>query len=289
MVLRHAFVVPMTTERELVELAVLGEEHGWDMVLSWEAVLRHDAWVALGAAALSTSRIRLGTMLTPASRWRPWDLARVVGSVDRLSAGRVTLGVGLGAPNGNWLAFEPDEGRAQRARLVDEVLEVYRGLLTAGSRGDYTHEGERYAVRPVTDIPPLDPVQRPHPPVWVVGALVPGRDRQRSLERAARWQGVVPAVVTPGQEDGSTPLTPSLLRDLLGRVRAERERLGLPWEGYDVVVEGDSHGGFGDIRGPAAPWEDAGATWWVESWWDLPPGPEGLAELRRRVRLGPRR
>ena len=60
-------------------------------------------------------------------------------------------------------------------------------------------------------------------------------------------------------------------------------------EGYDVVVEGDSHGSFGRVRPPVQQWADAGATWWVESWWDLPDSPEGRAETRRRLALGPRR
>ncbi|MGL5851173.1 MAG: LLM class flavin-dependent oxidoreductase, partial [Phycicoccus sp.] len=60
-------------------------------------------------------------------------------------------------------------------------------------------------------------------------------------------------------------------------------------DGYDVVVEGDSHGGFGSVRPPVTQWQEAGATWWVESWWDLPEPPDGRRELRRRLALGPRR
>jgi len=121
----------------------------------------------------------------------------------------------------------------------------------------------------------------------VVGALVAGHARQPSLDRAARWQGILPALA--GGADGSSGLTLDALHEIVERVRATRVGLGLPWEGYDVVVEGDSHGGFGEVRGSPAPWADAGATWWVESWWDVPEGPDGLAELHRRVELGPRR
>jgi hypothetical protein len=71
-------------------------------------------------------------------------------------------------------------------------------------------------------------------------------------------------------------------------VRRLREGLGLPWDGYDVVIEADSWGDFTSLE-PAEPaaWEQAGATWWIESWWDVPQGPEGLAEVRRRVEAGP--
>jgi len=145
--LQHAFVVTLTTEPEFVELARLGEARGWDAVLTWEAVYRHDAWATLAAAASVTSTIRLGTLLTPVSRYRPWDLAQRIASVDRLSAGRVLLGVGLGAVNANWLSFEPDEPRAVRARRVDEGLQVYAGLLaSATTQEPYAHEGEFWSV-----------------------------------------------------------------------------------------------------------------------------------------------
>ncbi|WP_170144106.1 LLM class flavin-dependent oxidoreductase [Calidifontibacter indicus] len=68
----------------------------------------------LAAAAMVTSTVRLGTVITPVARYKPWDLASLVGSVDRLSSGRVTMGVGLGEPNSNGLAFEPGEGRTGR-------------------------------------------------------------------------------------------------------------------------------------------------------------------------------
>jgi Luciferase-like monooxygenase len=79
--MRFGFVVPYASGREFAELAALGERHGWDAVFTWEAVWGEHAWVVLGAAAMATERIRLGTLLTPASRWRPWDLASAVGTV----------------------------------------------------------------------------------------------------------------------------------------------------------------------------------------------------------------
>jgi alkanesulfonate monooxygenase SsuD/methylene tetrahydromethanopterin reductase-like flavin-dependent oxidoreductase (luciferase family) len=281
--MRFGAVIPWASEREFAELAAVAEGAGWDMVFSWESVWGQDAWATLAAAAMTTERVRLGTLLTPASRYRPWDLASRVGSVDRLSGGRVTLGVGLGALNGNWLAFEGDEGRAVRAAKLDEGLAVYAGLMGGQP---FAFEGEQWSARPVPELVPPPPAQRPHPPVWCVGALVPGRSRQRSLERAARWQGVFPAVT--GAE-GHSGLTVEALHEVVERVTALRAEAGLSMAGYDVVVEGDSHGDFGSVRPPVERWAGAGATWWVESWWDLPDAPEGRAELRRRLELGPRR
>lgn len=282
--MRHGVVIPYATELEFADLAHDAEEAGWDMVFSWESVWGQDAWVTLGAAAMVTERIRLGTLLTPAARHRPWDLASRVASVDRLSQGRATLGVGLGALHGNWLAFEPDEGRATRAAKLDESLAIYAGLM-AGQ--PFSYQGRHYSAQPVTELVPPPPVQRPHPPVWCVGALVPGRDRQPSLERAARWDGVFPAVAGGTLEDPGSHLTPDSLRDLVGRIAALRSTQGRGMDDYDVVVEGDSHGDFGRVRPPIESWADAGATWWVESWWDLPDSPEGRVELTRRIRLGP--
>ena len=89
--MRFGFVVPYADAREFADLAALGEQRGWDGVFTWEAVWGLHAWVTLGAASMVTERVRLGTLLTPASRWRPWDLASAVLTVDRLSGGRAVL------------------------------------------------------------------------------------------------------------------------------------------------------------------------------------------------------
>jgi hypothetical protein len=285
--MRYGFVVPYAEAREFAEVAALGEQHGWDAVFTWESLYGEHAWVTLAAAAMQTSRIRLGTLLTPASRHRPWDLASMVSTVDRLSGGRVVMSVGLGALHPGWTRFEPDEGRALRAAKLDESLAVYRGLL---SGQPFTFDGVHYPVGPEGEgAPPLPPppVQRPHPPVWVVGAYLPGRSSQPSLERASRWQGVLPTVAVPDAQPGSPHLTLDSVAEALAVLRGLREGAGLQWEGYDVVIEGDSTGEFVKSAGTPAQWATIGATWWVESWWSVEPGPAGLAEIRRRVAAGP--
>ena len=283
--MRFGFVVPYADAGEFAELAALGEQRGWDGVFTWEAVWGLNAWVTLGAAAMVTERVRLGTLLTPASRWRPWDLASAVLTVDRLSRGRAVMGVGLGALNGNWTAFEPDEGRRVRAQKVDECLAVYAGLM----RGQpFSYDGAHFTARPVDELVPDPPVQRPRPPVWVIGAKVAGRERQPSLARAARWDGLIPTVIEDGE--GRDAGSPAELAEIVGEVAALRSAAGLDSQPYDVIIEGDSTGQFMQ-REPAdpAPWEAAGATWWIESWWTLERGPQGLAEVRRRVEAGPPR
>jgi alkanesulfonate monooxygenase SsuD/methylene tetrahydromethanopterin reductase-like flavin-dependent oxidoreductase (luciferase family) len=285
--MRYGFVVPFADARQFAELAALGEERGWDGVFTWESLYGEHAWVVLGAAAMTTSRIRLGTLLTPASRHRPWDLASMVSTVDRLSGGRVVMSVGLGALHPGWTRFEPDEGRRTRAEKLDEGLEVLAGLLADEC---FTFEGRHYPVRAMGEGAPPGPpapAQRPHPPIWVVGAWRRGRTRQPSLERAARWDGVLVSVV------GDEPLEPGTAYDLrtygevVDRVRGMREDAGMPWDGYDVVVEADSTGEFVRLEGTPDDWAGVGATWGVESWWSVEPGPEGLAEVRRRIEAGP--
>ena len=282
--MKFAYVVPFTTELEFVELARLGEEHGWDAVFTWEAVFRHDAWAALAAAAVSTERIRLGTLITPVPRYRPWDLAARVGSVDRLSGGRVILGAGLGAPNDNWLAFEPDEGRKIRAQKLDEGLDILTGLL-AGQ--PFSYAGRHFSARPAPELTPPPPVQRPHPPIWLVGALVRGQERQPSLARAARYDGIFPAVARAAEDQSG--ITLDAFREIVRRIGDFRVASGLAGEPFDFVVEGDSYHGFVEIEGGPADWAAAGATWWIESWWDLPETASTVHELRRRIAAGPPR
>jgi alkanesulfonate monooxygenase SsuD/methylene tetrahydromethanopterin reductase-like flavin-dependent oxidoreductase (luciferase family) len=125
--MRFGFVVPYADARDFAEVAALGEQHGWDGVFTWEAVWGVHAWVSLAAASMRTERVRLGTLLTPVARWKPWDLASAVGTVDRLSGGRAILSAGLGAVHGGWTAFEPDEGRRTRVEKLDG-----RGVRTPG-------------------------------------------------------------------------------------------------------------------------------------------------------------
>jgi alkanesulfonate monooxygenase SsuD/methylene tetrahydromethanopterin reductase-like flavin-dependent oxidoreductase (luciferase family) len=283
--MRFGFVVPYASAREFTELAALGERRGWDAVFTWEAVWGEHAWVVLGAAAMVTERIRLGTLLTPASRWRPWDLASAVGTVDRLSGGRAVMTVGLGALHEGWTAFEADEGRRARAEKLDECLAIYDGLMHGQP---FAYDGKHYSARPTDLLVPEPPAQRPRPPVWVVGARVAGRAAQPSLARAARWDGLVPAVFDqPGTEEHRRP-GPDEFASLIAEVHELRAAAGLALDPYDVIIEADSSGEFIQLDPPAPEvWAAAGATWWIESWWTIERGQDGLAEVRRRIEAGP--
>jgi alkanesulfonate monooxygenase SsuD/methylene tetrahydromethanopterin reductase-like flavin-dependent oxidoreductase (luciferase family) len=279
--MRFGFVMPFGDAGVVADFAVLAEATGWDAIFAWEAVWGNDAWIALAAAAMVTDRIRLGTMLTPIPRVRPWDLASRVSSVDRLSFGRVILGAGLGALHQGWTAFEADEGRRVRVEKMDEGLAIYAGLM-AGQ--PFSHRGKHYTVTPTEFMLPAPPVQQPHPPVWVVGAAKVGARRQPSLERAARWQGWLPQVVD-GDWAGK-PRSPEELASLTDQVRRIREDAGLSMEHFDVCFEGEFYGPDSDGADLAA-WAEAGATWWIEGAWSLQNDQDGQAELERRIQAGP--
>jgi alkanesulfonate monooxygenase SsuD/methylene tetrahydromethanopterin reductase-like flavin-dependent oxidoreductase (luciferase family) len=278
--MRYGFVLPRGGARVAAELAAEAEQAGWHGFFVWEPVWGVDAWMALTAAAMTTREIRLGTMLTPLPRRRPWELAGQTATLDQLSGGRVILSVGLGAVHEGWRAFEPDPGRKTRAELLDEGLDVLTGLW-AGQ--PFSYRGRHYTVEPTTFMPPPELVQRPRIPVWVVG----GWPRPRSMRRAARWDGWLPNYLPSGGGDAGEP-SPERLRDGVEWIRRERAAHGLDMTGYEVVCEGTTPPGDPAAAATVAEWAAAGATWWLEADWSVEGDPAAVAEAcRRRLRAGP--
>jgi alkanesulfonate monooxygenase SsuD/methylene tetrahydromethanopterin reductase-like flavin-dependent oxidoreductase (luciferase family) len=225
------FVAPfeeLSEPRLVAELAARAEERGWDGFFLWDHVAYRepvravaDPWVTLAAVAVATRRLTIGTLVTPVARRRPHQLARETATLDRLSEGRLVLGVGLGSERTG--EFDPDrfgeEGDARaRARLLDEGLERVQAYWDGG-----------FEPRPV---------QRPRIPVWVA-ARWPHR---RPLRRAAGWDGLFPI-------DLPNP-------DALAELATEVETLRAPGSAghFDFVVENPA-------GTDPAPWVAAGATW----------------------------
>jgi alkanesulfonate monooxygenase SsuD/methylene tetrahydromethanopterin reductase-like flavin-dependent oxidoreductase (luciferase family) len=276
--MKYGFVLPRGDARVAADLAHEGEQAGWDGFFVWEPVWGNDAWVSLTAAAMRTDRIRLGTMLSPISRMRPWELASKTASLDNLSNGRVILSVGLGAIDTGFESFGEVTDRKTRAELVDEGLDILMGLW----RGQpFNYDGKHYHIKATEFQPPAPPVQKPRIPIWVVGAW----PSKKSMRRALRCDGLLPAVIDQGKVRFGPP-TLDELRAMTAYVQANRTE-ATP---FDIVMEGTTPG---DDRARAAdmvrPWADAGATWWNEALWDAAQSADWQTLVRQRLRQGPPR
>jgi alkanesulfonate monooxygenase SsuD/methylene tetrahydromethanopterin reductase-like flavin-dependent oxidoreductase (luciferase family) len=254
-------IPPFTDPATVVAMATDAEAAGWDGVflwdhMQWDTSLRldiHDPWVLLGAAAARTERVRLGTLVTPLARRRPWVVAKHLTTLDHLSNGRAVLGVGLGVPaDSDFGAFgDPDEPKVQ-AELLDDGLDLIDALLRGGP---VDHHGPRFEVQ--AELLPA-PVQQPRPPIWVA-ATAPYR---RSLSRAARWDGIAPLGT-------SAILSPAELAAYVEPVEQPPD--------WDIVA----------FAAPDVPFDEyaaVGATWVIESEW---PTGDWVTDLRARIRRGP--
>ncbi|GAA3596847.1 LLM class flavin-dependent oxidoreductase [Kribbella ginsengisoli] len=202
--LKSAVWIPLFDEladpRVVASLAAAAEEAGWDALFVWDHVRWRspvravaDPWVALTAAAMVTERLRLGPMVTPLARRRPAVLARQTASLDVLSNGRLTLGVGIGADRFgeefSRFGDEPDD--RTRAAMTDESLDILRGAWTGEP---VHHQGTHYTVNDVEFLP--KPAQPDGIPIWIAG--FPGNTRPR--RRAARYNGFFPVNLTSPDE-----------------------------------------------------------------------------------------
>jgi len=145
-------ILPTGGPLDAAEIAREAEDAGWDGLFVFEPVWGWDAWVSLAAAATTTQGIRLGTMLSPISRMRPWKLAGEATSLDHLSGGRLILSVGLGAVDTGFEAFGEVTDRRTRAELLDEGLDIVTGLWLGQP---FTYEGKHYHVTESSFLPPL--------------------------------------------------------------------------------------------------------------------------------------
>jgi alkanesulfonate monooxygenase SsuD/methylene tetrahydromethanopterin reductase-like flavin-dependent oxidoreductase (luciferase family) len=269
---RYALTLPPFAEwsdpRTIMAMAGEAEAAGWDAFFLWDHVTWNpawggtppiaDPWVCLAAAATVTSRVRLGTMVTPLARRRPQQVARQVVTLDHLSGGRVVLGVGLG-DDFDYVAFgEPLAGRGRR---LDDALTVLTGLLS-GEPVDF--DGDGVSVHSPPSLP--RPVNG-RIPIWIGGHW----PNPAPFARAARFDGVVPR--RAGAGDGLVDVD-----DLL----AIRVAIGRDGDGFAYVACGST--ASPTDTDAIVVWDRAGANWWLES---LHPWGGGIDGMRDRVRAGP--
>jgi len=270
--------------RAVASVAAAAEQTGWDALFVWDHVVHNkrqrtgqpfgDPWMLLTAAALATSDLKLGTLVTPVARRRPEQLARQVATLDAVSSGRVIFTAGLGGPiEDEFGSFGDITDPVVLAERLDEGLRL---LARYWSGETVTHDGPHYQVRDVTLLPAT--VQRPRPPVWI-GGYWPHR---RPMQRAARWDGVVPLFTTA--RHGQVPPVDQV-RDLVAYVRQHRN--DRPDDPFEIVVGGASPGDVIKARDLIAPLADVGATWWDERQLQAGDDFHRLTPVMRRVAQGP--
>lgn len=276
--MHYGFIIPRGDVETILEMAIEAEEAGWDGVFYWDGIYiesagpMYDPWVILGAMALQTKRVRLGAILTPPSRRRPWKLARETVTVDHLSHGRLIVAVGLGAlDDGGFAKVGEATDRKVRAELLDEGMEILTGLW---SGKPFHFQGKHYHLDEMTFQPP--PVQSPRIPIWVVGAW----PSMKSMQRVLRYDGLLPNKLSASGNDNA--MTPEDIRAMKAYIE-EHRTLVTP---FDIVWEGETPG---DDRERAAqiiqPFIDAGITWWMETRWFT----EDIEAIRTRISQGPPR
>lgn len=260
----------------LMELAAEADRSGWDGFFLWDHILLWDRnpiadpWIALAAIATRTERIRIGPMVTPVARRRPWKVAREATSLDELSGGRLTFGAGLGNPaDEEFKAFGENPDARVRAARLDEGLEIIAGMW---SGQPYNYHGRYNRIESYSFLP--RPVQQPRIPVWIAGKW-PNR---APFRRAARWDGAFPMKI------GDEQMTPDDVREVVEYLNRWRDR-DEPFD-LSIFLEGMVDRS-GLEPGLIERFARAGVTW-------LHDGPgfddateAGVDALRHHIRMGP--
>lgn len=233
--MKFGFIAVAGIPTEMVDLAIETEAHGWDGFFTFDGG-GFDAWSLLAGAAMVTERITLGAMVFVPSRRRPWNVVNQALTVDHLSHGRLVIPVGLGATDTDLFARVHPEvtDRRERAERLDETLTI---MTQAWTGEPVSHRGAHYQVNGLV-VP--KPVQQPRIPIWTVGAW----PHERSLSRAARWDGVIPYDMT----NAEGAISAERVREIEEWMRRRREGAGP----FDIVLEGITHGD--DCEGTRPGW-----------------------------------
>ncbi|PIB79962.1 LLM class flavin-dependent oxidoreductase [Mycobacterium celatum] len=262
--MRHAIYLPLFGDladpRALVDIALAAETHGWDGLFVWDHVLSPvpgewaiaDPWIALAGGATVTSRIRLGPMVTPLPRRRIIKVARETVTLDRLSDGRLILGLGIGIDTGRELsAFGEVTDPRQRARMLEVGTKALVDLWS-GVTVNYTHEVILDGVRAIPG-----PVQQPRIPIWFGTERVSGSP----VARAAHYDGLFPLHAKPADVQR--------IFEAVAEIRG-----GI--DGFDVAIVARRDTDLDNFQ-------SAGATWAMHAFW---PG-HRTDQVLRLIESGP--
>jgi alkanesulfonate monooxygenase SsuD/methylene tetrahydromethanopterin reductase-like flavin-dependent oxidoreductase (luciferase family) len=263
--------------QRIVELAVLAEEAGWDGFFLWDHIARGvapqiDPWIAMSAIASQTQTMRLGLLITPIARRRPWKVAREIVTLDHLSNGRMVLGVGLGDFQGKeFKNFGEVVDQRQRGEMLDEGLDIIAGLQ---SGEEFHFQGKHYKIEKTIFNP--KPVQQPRVPIWVAGKW----PNKKPYRRAAKWDGVVPIHRSRNIKEY---LTINEVEEIIQYIEDHR-MIDIP---FDFCVQGVLPAKkMSEDRAIVEKYEKAGATWWIEFVYS---STGSFKKNTERIRFGPPR
>jgi alkanesulfonate monooxygenase SsuD/methylene tetrahydromethanopterin reductase-like flavin-dependent oxidoreductase (luciferase family) len=247
----------------LRDLAIAAEAAGWDGFFMYDVISPlddqpppvADPWVTLAAIAQATTTIGLGPMSVPLPRRRPWKLALEAGTLDRLSGGRLILGLAAGV-RGDYTTF--GEPVAQRWSRLDEAAELLHKLLAGGT---VEHTGEHYQVSGGS-FAPVDV------PVWASGFW----PRQAPVRGARDASGLFVQIRDP-ENDFRLPAPAEL-----APIRTDFIASGGSADG-EIAIWSPSTEPSADL---ADEYAAAGVTWWFSDGSAVTPD-----ELRQRIAAGP--
>jgi alkanesulfonate monooxygenase SsuD/methylene tetrahydromethanopterin reductase-like flavin-dependent oxidoreductase (luciferase family) len=259
----------------IVELAVLAEDTGWDGFFLWDHFARGvaphmDPWIAVSAIASHTERMRLGLLVTPITRRRPWKVVREIVTLDHLSDGRMVLGVGLGDFRGKEFAnFSEVADPITRGEMLDEGLDIIAGLQGGD---EFRYSGEHYRIKGTIFKP--KPIQQPRVPIWVAGKW----PNKKPFRRAAQWDGVVPIHRSRSIKE---TLTVNEVLEMIEYIQQHRSA-DAP---FDYCVSGVLPGKSpNDDRAIVKSYANVGASWWIEFIYSAT---GSLSKNKQRIRQGP--
>ena len=253
--------------QRVIALSKQSEDAGWDGLFLWDHMLAApgmavaDPWITMAAVAVATTRLRLGALVTPLPRRRPWVISRQMATLDRLCDGRLIGGIGLG--DDGWSEFSSFGEAADpvvRGQMLDEALELVQRFLTGEP---VTFSGRHYVV----NSPALLPTPRQTPlPIW--GACRwPNR---KPLRRIAKLQGCFPIFPTDSTQPSPDPTDVRAIRNALTDLGAPDIDIAVRCK---LALEEPER-----VPNTVAALEPAGVTWILES---FPPG--ASPELVERV------
>lgn len=248
---------PFSNARVLARLAREAEQAGWDGFFIWDHIAGErypekmvDPWVALAVIAENTTKIRIGALVTPLARRRPWKVARESVSIDHISEGRLVFGVGTGSGVGEFENLGEESSPKKRGEMLDEALKILTGLWS-GETVNYS--GEYYQVKDTRFLP--TPVQEPRIPIWAAGIW----PNKKPFRRGARLDGIFP-LFPDAQNDEDIFKQLKELVDYIQKYRDPSKPFDIVFRGFKLPQDDPTR-----ARELLEPYIKLGVTWWQKS------------------------